>query len=253
VNCNEYRECAAADADGVLGAAEEEARRHLERCAGCRAERDRQLAVRGLLRSRARDLHPATPVGLRTRVLATLDEAHAASERGWWSSAVRWGGVVAFTVAVVLTIVVWNRNAPFTPLIREYDRAANGSLELALRTAKREDLEAYYRQHAAEGIPVHVVDLSAAGFRLVGGAVADLRGRRARLSVYSDGRYTIVCDYRFAESFSYPLPASGEPVFFARGGASFCARRIGDEVCLLVTRMPMEIFRRKVGGGTESG
>ncbi len=163
------------------------------------------------------------------------------------------GGVVAFAVAVVLTIVVWNRNAFFTPLIHEYDRAANGSLELALHTAKPGDLEAYYRQHAAEGIPVHVVDLSAAGFRLVGGAFADLRGRRARLSVYSDGRYTIVCDYGFAESFPYPLPASGEPIFFQRGGASFCARRIGNEVCLLVTRMPMEIFRRKVGGGAESG
>ncbi|HSD10778.1 MAG TPA: hypothetical protein VLF14_07325, partial [Candidatus Binatia bacterium] len=65
--------------------------------------------------------------------------------------------------------------------------------------------------------------------------------------------YTIVCDYRFAKGFPFDLPASGEPVFFGRGGASFCARRIGDEVCLLVTRMPMEIFRRKVGTGDESG
>ena len=251
MNCNEYRECAAADVDGVLGAAAEEARQHLERCAVCRAEHDRQLAMRGLLR--ARSLHPATPVGLRTRVLATLDEAGAASERPWWSSALRWSAVVAFGIALVVTIVVWNRHATFTALIREYDRAADGSLELGLQTAKREDLEAYYRQHAAEGIPVHVIDLSAAGFQLLGGTLADLRGRRARLSVYSDGRYTIVCDYRFANSFPFALPVSGEPVFFGRDGASFCARRIGDEVCLLVTRMPMEILRRKVGGGAESG
>ena len=53
--------------------------------------------------------------------------------------------------------------------------------------------------------------------------------------------------------FPFRLPANGEPVFFGRGGASFCARRIGDEVCLLVTRMPMEIFRRKLGGDAESG
>jgi hypothetical protein len=251
VNCNEYRECAAADVDGALGTVAEEARQHLERCGPCRAERDRQLAVRGLLR--ARDLHPATPVGLRTRVLAALAEGEAASERPWWRGALRWGAVVAFGVAVVATIVVWNRHASIEALIREYDRAANGSLALGLQTAKREDLEAYYRQHAGEGIPIHVVDLSAAGFRLVGGTVADLRGRHARLSVYSDGQYTIVCDYRFAKSFPLFLPTNGDPVFFGRGGASFCARRIGDEVCLLVTRMPMEIFRRKLGEGAESG
>jgi anti-sigma factor RsiW len=193
------------------------------------------------------------PVGLRTRVLAAIAESDAASQPPWWQGTLRWGAVVAFGVAAVVAIVVWNRHASFTALIREYDRAANGSLALGLRTAELGDLEAYYREHAGEGIPVHVVDLSAAGFRLVGGTMADLRGRRARLSIYSDGQYTIVCDYRFAKTFPFVLPASGEPVFFGRGGASFCARRIGDEVCLLVTRMPMEVFRRKLGGSAESG
>jgi len=251
VNCDEYRECAAADVDGVLGAAAEEARKHLEGCAACRAERGRQLAVRNLLRTR--DLHPATPLGLRTRVLAALTESDTASRRPWWPPALRWSAVAAVGVAAILTIVVWNRQEAFVALVREYDRAANGSLALGLRTASRQDLEAYYREHGGEGIPLHVVDLSPAGFRLVGGTMADVRGRRARLSVYSDGQYTIVCDYRLAESFPFHLPANGEPVFFARGGASFCARRIGDEVCLLVTRMPMEIFRGKFAGGAESG
>ena len=251
MNCDEYLECAAADVDGVLGAAAGEVQRHLEGCAACRAERDRQLAVRDLLR--ARDLQPAAPVGLRTRVLAALAESDTANRRPWWPGALRWSAVVAFGIAAIVAVVVWNRHAPFAALIREYDQAANGSLALGLRTDSRQDLEGYYREHAGEGIPVHVVDLSAAGFRLVGGTMADVRGRRARLSVYSDGRYTIVCDYRHAESFPFVLPANGEPVFFGRGGASFCARRIGDEVCLLVTRMPMEIFRRRLGGGAESG
>ena len=249
MNCSEYLECAAADVDGVLGAAAGEAQKHLEVCAACRAERRRQLAVRDLLR--VRDLHPSTPVGLRTRVLAALAESDTASQRPWWPQALRWSAVAAVGVAAILTIVVWNRQAPFVALIREYDRAANGSLVLGLQTASRQDLEAYYREHGGEGIPVHVVDLSPVGFRLVGGTMADVRGRRARLSVYSDGQHTIVCDYRLAKSFPFHLPANGEPVFFARGGASFCARRIGDDVCLLVTRMPMEIFRRKLGGGAE--
>jgi hypothetical protein len=251
VNCDQYLECAAADVDGTLGAAAGEAQKHLDGCAACRAERGRQLAVRNLLRTR--DLHPATPVGLRTRVLAALAESDTASQQPWWPRALRWGAACALGVALIVTIVVWNRHASFTALIREYDRAANGSLALGLQTAMREDLEAYYREHAGEGIPVHVVDLSAAGFQLVGGTMADVRGRRARLSVYSDGTYTIVCDYRLAKTFPFPLPANGEPVFFSRGGASFSARRIGDEVCLLVTRMPMELFRRKLGGGAESG
>jgi hypothetical protein len=249
MNCSEYRECASADVDGMLGAAAEDALQHLARCAGCRAERDRQLAMRALLRGR--DLHPSPPLGLRTRVLAALDEAGAASERPRWSGALRWGVVVALALTLVVTIVVRHRRAPFTVLVREYDRAASGSLELDLRTSNPEDLETFYRGHASDGIPTHVVDLSAAGFRLVGGTIADLRGRRARLSVYSNGRYTIVCDYRFAKNLPFALPAEGKALFFARGGANFCIRRIADEVCVLVTRMPMEIFRQKVGG--ESG
>lgn len=252
VNCDEYREWVAGDVDGVLGALSAEARAHVEKCARCGAERERQLAVRSLLRSR--DLHLAPPVGLRTRVLAALEEAALEEPaRRWWRS-FHWIGAVAVGVVALAVVVLWNRDTAFAPLIREYDRAAEGALTIALRTSQPQDLEAFYHQHAAEGIPVHVVDLSRAGFRLVGGTLDDFPGRRARITVYSDGRYTIVCDYRFAEHFPFALPATGEPVFFGRSGANFCAHRAGDEVCVLVTRMPMELFRAKLaGGGPSSG
>jgi anti-sigma factor RsiW len=243
VNCSEYREYVAADVDGVLGAEADAARRHLERCPACRAEREQQTAVRGLIRSHAL---PDLPIGLRTRVLAAIAEESRRSER---PRVFRWAWVGAAAVAaLVAVLVVRSRTSPFGAWMREYDLAARGALAIDFPTHAPDELEGFYRQHQADGIPAHVVDLSRAGFRLVGGALASFPDRRARLSVYSDGEHFVVCDYLFAKRFPRALPASGEPVFFSHADLNFCARRIGDEVCVLITRMPIEQFRRRLEG-----
>ena len=252
VNCNEYRDYAAADVDGLLGAEADAARRHLERCPSCRAERERQAAVRGLVRSSAL---PDMPIGLRTRIRASLEEESRRSERSIGRAKVfRWAWIAAAAVAVLVgVVIVRDRTTPLGAWIPEYDRAARGALAIDFPTHAPGELEGFYRQHQGDGIPAHVVDLSHAGFRLVGGALASFPGRRARLSLYTDGEHFIVCDYLYAKRFPRALPASGEPVFFSRADLNFCARRIGDEVCVLVTRMPMDLFRRRLEAPVSPG
>jgi len=248
VNCDEYRDYVAADVDGLPGAEADAARRHLEGCPSCRQERERQTAVRALIRSHAL---PDMPIGLRTRVLASIAEE---SRRDRRAKVFRWAWLGAAAVGVlVAVVVVRDRSKPFAAWIREYDLAARGALAIDFPTQAPGELEGFYRQHQADGIPAHVVDLSHAGFRLVGGALASFPDRRARLSLYSDGEHFIVCDYLFAKRFPRVLPASGEPVFFSQGDLNFCARRIGDEVCMLVTRMPMELFRSRLEAPVSPG
>jgi hypothetical protein len=247
VNCSEYLEWAAADADGIRGGDVEAARRHAEGCAVCRGELQRQVAVRSLLRGRTA-LRPVAPPGLRARVSAALDEAeHRAAAQKWWRRGLAGAGLAVAAAVVVALIVVPSRR-PFAPLVRETNLATRGALPIAFRTEAPGALEEFYRRHAAEGFPSHVIDLSPAGFRLVGGTLVDFPGRRARLSIYTDGRNVIVCDYLFATKFPFPLPPGGQPTFFHRGGVNFCARRLGDDVCVLASRMPMALFREKVGG-----
>ncbi len=244
MTCAEYRECVAADVDGVLGSDAEEVRRHLATCDSCRRVRDRQIAVRDLLRTRTL-LAPA-PAGLSGRIIERLGQERAgAPERPRWLSP-RSAGLALAGVAAALAIVLLNRGPSFAPLIESYDLASRGALELTIRTSNPAELETYFRGHRAEGFPDHVVDLSAAGFRLVGGTLTEFAGRRARLAVYSDGTNLILCDYQLAERFPFALPANGDAVFFSQGGVNFCARRMGDEVCLLATRMALDLFRQKL-------
>jgi hypothetical protein len=185
---------------------------------------------------------------MSSRVRAALDEAVRESASRWWRRRLLFGTGLAAAAALAVALLATPRDGDLGPLVREYDLAARGELRIAVRTDAPATLERFYAEHAAEGFPSHVVDLSAAGFRLIGGTLVDFPGRRARLSVYSDGRNLIVCDYQFAENFPLSLPPGGGPLFFQRAGVNLCARRMGEEVCVLATRMPMGMFREKVGG-----
>ncbi len=253
VNCQEYLDYVAEDVDGALGEAVESVRLHLQGCARCQIERERQQTVRDLLRSR--ELAPESPTGLHERVLASLDGVSAKEVQAGrrWRMGVGGGALAAAAVAVLVVALFWNRGGSLAPLAREYRLASQGILRMTLATRSREELEELYRRHEGEGIAAHVVDLSPAGFHLLGGVLDDFPGRRARITVYSDGEHLVLCDFFRADRAEIDVPANGSPLFFRASGLTFRARRVGDHVCLLVTRMPIEAFRRRLGEATESG
>ncbi|MGH7857939.1 MAG: hypothetical protein ACREQY_11465 [Candidatus Binatia bacterium] len=245
MDCSEYREWIAADVDDAGGAGVEEARRHAEGCPDCRAARSEAAAVRSLLRSRSRVQE--APFGLRTRVLARIEEEASASRVPLWGRALRWAAIACL---VLVALPLLNPSEHLDPTIESYHLALRGELPLSVRAESLAEIEEFYRRHAARGIRAHVVDLSAAGFRPVGGTLRDVRGAPLRLTVYSDGKSLIVCDYRAIDRYEGKLPKRGEPLVFSRGGLTFCVRRIGDEVCILATRLPTHVMVRRLLGRT---
>ena len=132
-----------------------------------------------------------------------------------------------------------------------YLRALAGELPPDADPGGIGEVEAYYESHESEhGVPTHVVDLASAGFRPVGVRVAMAEGEPRRLTYYSDGEHRIVCDYRYVRQFPGRLPEGGRPVFFRRDGLTFCVTRLGDEVCILATTMPLEALAARLLGWT---
>ena len=107
MNCEQVEPQLAAHVDGTAHSAEVSA--HLDTCDACTASAHAQLVARTVLKSRAAQLSPIAPPGLRTRIAASVDEQLTASRPqglkplpllGWT------GRLSAFAAAamVVLTI-----------------------------------------------------------------------------------------------------------------------------------------------------
>lgn len=245
MTCEEYRERVAGDVDGREDPESRSARAHADACPRCRALRDSQMELRALLRSR--DLSAPAPPGLKTRILARLERD---AEPSRWSPLPGIGRILAG--AVVVAVFVFLARSPGPPPDAAhgiYVGALEGGLPPAVELHEVDEIEAYYASHvAAHGAPTHVVDLEGAGFRPLGVRIVMADAGPRRLTYYSDGRYRILCDYRYVRQFSGRLPEPGRPIFFRRDGLNFCMTRFGDEVCVLITTMPLEQMAARLLG-----
>lgn len=242
MNCDEYLDWVAADVDGLLGDRTEETRHHLDECPRCRALRAACAEVRALLHSRR--LTQDAPLGLRTRILARLDDE---VPRGARTRLFRWTAVATAALALLVIFFLHRTERIGNDATEVYQLILDGALRPVVETSIVAELEDHYARHG-RGIPSHVVNLEPQGFRLTGGLLYEAEPRLLRLSVYSDGQHVIVCDYRSLDSWSGRLPSSSEPLFVTKGGLNLCIRRMGREVCVLATRMPMDLFRTKLLG-----
>ncbi len=243
MTCEDYREWAASDVDGTIGELAEEARAHLAGCQRCRRLRAETLAGRSLLRSQS--ITEPAPAALRERILAALDrEAAFPDARRPRHPRTAFGWLVTGLAAAAAIFLSFSRPTPpeADPVIEAYELALDGRLALDHRTADAAELERYFAGDGA-AVPTHVVDYRAAGLELEGGVVRRVGDRQIRLAIYRAGKDLVICDYRFARDHPRVGPAAGRVVFSATNGLSFCVRRMGDEVCTLISRMPLARFR----------
>lgn len=227
-----------------------EVERHLAVCEDCRALRDGLLTTRRAMR--AADAGGEAPAGLEDRIRIALDREDAAAEaaarppspaRAWRGS---WLLLAAALLVAAVGLVTWLRPAP-TPgpvdaAFAEFASLTSDPRALAEISTTGPD-ELLRRWESAElGIDPRVLDLSAMGMELQGGAARALGDRPAALAVYESPNGPMACwMFRGAEDVLPPaLEVHEERGFrfhlYSRDGVNLVVWREGEMLCALVVR-----------------
>lgn len=246
MNCEEYREIAAADVDGTLTA--EEARlaaEHLAVCPRCQQSRREQQFTKDMLRQRVP--RHTVPDDLRRQVVSSLG---AELETGHVRRADGSRRLLVGAIAALLAIGLYSLLSPAKPdlvavMRTEVDAADAGQLALGLRTGSVEDLEHFFQQSGRIDFDDTVGDFSPLGLRLVGGSVVDIGTQPTTLSVYDSGHGKVICR-RFREG-KIDVPEVGERIagrwIFTVDGVTYGVARLeGGVVCILASKMPRQMF-----------
>ena len=199
MNCHRARTLASPYADGEIGGLRRYSiDRHLRSCATCAAEHHDLLALRARLRAEA--TYFKAPPELRTRVLALLADAHAATpvrpsrQRDRW----RWvtGGALAGCAATVLAWVVgsaavdWRANQDLAAeAVAIHTRAVLSEHLIEVASSDQHTVKPWLSARLDYSPPVR--DMTNEGFALIGGRLDTLDKQRTATLVYRYRLHTI--------------------------------------------------------------
>jgi len=199
MNCHRARTLVSPYVDGEIGALRRYSiDRHLRGCATCAAEHHDLLALRARLRAEA--TYFKAPPELRTRVLALLADAHAATpvrpsrQRDRW----RWvtGGALAGCAATVLAWVVgsaavdWRANQDLAAeAVAIHTRAVLSEHLIEVASSDQHTVKPWLSARLDYSPPVR--DMTNEGFALIGGRLDTLDKQRTATLVYRYRQHTI--------------------------------------------------------------
>lgn len=198
---------------------------HLAHCGECAAlMRDLQSA-RDALREQL-PYHRAGD-GLRSRVMRSMGNESAAAEnrrlppdRRFW-----WGMVAGFTTAAIAAALIFSVNgAPSTgqlsdDLVDAHLRSLVGGHLIDVASSDQHTVKPWFAGHADVSPPA--LDFPQADYRLVGGRVDFVGGRRAAVTVYRHGAHVI-------NVFAWRETAGVPPELTTRNGYHVVCWRAGD-------------------------
>jgi anti-sigma factor RsiW len=207
VSCAEMRPLIEAAADGELtGRDALDVERHIAECSACAQTLKARLALREAIA--AADLRHRLPARSETRLRDTLASA---GKRAAFPSPLgaRWRrlAAVAAMVAVALGGFALGRLAPRRPTTELADAAVSSHVRSLLAGRAEDVLSSDH--HTVKpwftgklDFAPEVIDLAPQGFRLSGGRLDDVAGRRVAALVYHAGAHQI-------SVFTWPSPTAG--------------------------------------------
>jgi len=259
MHCAEYRDLIAAHVDGLL--TPEEAplvAAHLADCPHCTRLLEESTSFRDALRGRA--WMQETPVHVRGAIAAALDaedQAHRRAQRAWqrWPRPVYRTAIAGALAVLVLMIgarlLRWRGGAQAAGVVAAVaaDFHAIEADQIALRV-HTDELAALQRFYQEAGLPFSnsVTDMAPLGFRLVGGTVTELGGRKSTLTVYQGPGGLLLCHRVLATDVQ--LPAGGEIIggdtFYTVDGITISVHRVGDVYCFMASNLSRADFMERV-------
>jgi anti-sigma factor RsiW len=224
MTCQEFQLHRAAYVDGELGVDETlAAEAHVRECPRCRGLAEQERRFRLLLRRQPRE---SAPPEFRARLLARGRQAARRRRRRAWLIAVT--PMVAAAALLLAVLLPGFRVSPsFIPdLVAAHIAYAEIERPVEFASDDRGQVAAWFQDRA--GLRVVVPDYTPAGIRLVGGRIAEVRGRRAAYVLYKKGHALLSV---------FVVPASGakdrlegRPATYYRGHAYVTQERKGYRV-----------------------
>jgi len=253
VDCKEYIETLlAADADGELTVDEAQAAsQHVVICPECAQRLASERTLKSFVRRRLAIV--ATPAEVRRQIGAELDlvaKPQRAEQTRTLRPALRWAPLAI--AAVLLVIILFARSSQ-KPRIPAFNQAIDNYSSIESKfipTVSAESgvtLGPHYNEWLSQqmGTPLAAWDFDKIGYRFVGGQSGRLpNGHPIVYTVYSGPKGNIVCGYH--QEANFVVPPGGQTIgihhFYRYKGMSICLSIMGDMLCILTSRMPLDDF-----------
>jgi anti-sigma factor RsiW len=224
---------------------------HLEDCSKCldAVSRERQM--------KARTHEAGQRITAPPELHAALDRQYGIRGEGWWGAVLSWRRIslrplpaMALLILIVVPVaflVMESQQAISLETLQTHEAAVSGTIPYA-----ESDSPQWVAQELSQAVGSRFApptyDLGKFGLHTVGGFRQQVEGRDVLVTVYKGSANPLTCHMFLGDESDIPAgarlvsdPLDDRKYFaFSEGTVNGVLQRYGDEVCVLVSEMPMD-------------
>ncbi len=216
MDCTEIRELITAFVDGEL-TPEEEALvgDHIRKCPRCQDVYGSEKRIKDYLLSMRKEV--TTPSYLRQRVVESLGRKEDFNLPLWVKlklkirpSLIQTAALLVFFLLIVFSIAYYlgvrgeGEETIATETLKTHRRLMKGDLKVDFTTSNAEELKGFFEKTGSIPFNFTVQDMGAFGFRLRGGFIENVLGKRTAVVVYENKGHVISCYMLKASERDFP-------------------------------------------------
>lgn len=258
--CEDTRELVTGFVDNELSTQERALlEEHLEDCSKCleAVSRERQMKVR----TREAGQSITAPAELH----AVLERQYGVQGEGWWVAVSSWClrplPAMALLILIIVPVaffVMESRQAISVETLQTHEAVVSGTVPFM-----KSDSPQWVAQELSRAVDGRFVpptyDLGKFGLHTVGGFRQRVEGRDVLVTVYKGSSNPLTCHTFLGDERDIPAgarlvsdPLDGRKYFvFSEGAVNGVLQRYGDEICVLVSEMPMDELIRVARSGQQ--
>jgi len=250
--CEDSRELITGFIDNELSTPERALlEQHLEDCSKCldAVSRERQMKVR----TREAGQHITAPTDLH----AALDRQYSVQGEGWWVAVLKGCrmslrplpamALLILIVVPVVFLVMESRQAISVETLQTHEAVVSGTVPYAKSDSPQRVAQELSQAVGGRFVPP-AYDLGKFGLHTAGGFRQQVEGRDILVTVYKGSIKPLTCHTFLGDESDIPAgarlvsdPLDDRKYFaFSEGAINGVLQRYGDQVCVLVSEMPMD-------------